>query len=351
MRHIRSVFFFDMNHESAYTKKYLDTVNYNWLNEYKVDAFRFDLPKGLPQTNNPSDVNAWSSYDASRIAILKRMADKIWEHTPEAYIILEHLSVNSEEKELAEYRSGEGKGMMLWGKMSEQYNQLTMGYPENSDITGVHHERRAWNVPHLIGYMESHDEERLMVKNILYGKANPSYSVKDTLTSLSRMRAANTLFYLIPGPKMLWQFGELGYDYSINYCPDGTIKSDCRVSAKPVKWDYRSDVNRYQLYTHIAELNALRKKHKVFTQGSATFSGNTTLTKHVELKGIRYTATPATDDQMNAVLVGNFDMIEKNTSISFPHDGKWYDYYGDGMAINVTGGIITIPLSAGVYKL
>jgi hypothetical protein len=35
--------FFDMNHESAYTKQYLDTVNYHWLNEYKVDGFRFDL--------------------------------------------------------------------------------------------------------------------------------------------------------------------------------------------------------------------------------------------------------------------------------------------------------------------
>ena len=41
--------FFDMNHESSYTKKYLDTINYYWLNEYKWMAiamiFQRDLRK------------------------------------------------------------------------------------------------------------------------------------------------------------------------------------------------------------------------------------------------------------------------------------------------------------------
>ena len=99
-----------MNHESLYTKRYVNTVNHYWLNEYRIDGLRFDLSKGFTQRNNPENVGAWSLYDASRIAILKRMADRIWEHTPDAYIILEHLSDNSEEKELAEYRSASDPG-------------------------------------------------------------------------------------------------------------------------------------------------------------------------------------------------------------------------------------------------
>jgi 1,4-alpha-glucan branching enzyme len=59
--------FYDMNHESAYTKDYVDTINYYWLNEFKVDGFRFDLSKGFTQVNSGSDVGAWSNYDASRI--------------------------------------------------------------------------------------------------------------------------------------------------------------------------------------------------------------------------------------------------------------------------------------------
>ena len=39
---------------------------------------------------------------------------------------------------------------------------------------------------------------------------------------------------LMPGPRMLWQFEELGYDYSINTCTDGvTVNEDCRIAPSP----------------------------------------------------------------------------------------------------------------------
>ena len=34
----------------------------------------------------------------------------------------------------------------------------------------------------------------------------------------------------LPGPKMIWQFGELGYDYSINTCSTRDLSEDCRVA-------------------------------------------------------------------------------------------------------------------------
>jgi 1,4-alpha-glucan branching enzyme len=343
--------FFDMNHESLYTKKYLDTVNYHWLNEYKVDGFRFDLSKGFTQVNNPGNVSAWSAYDASRVAILKRMADKIWSHSPDAYVILEHLAVNAEEKELAEYRAAEGKGMMLWGKMTEQYNQLTMGYEDNSDISGIYHETRGWTAPRLVGYMESHDEERLMVKNILYGKVVSGYSTKEVEIALERMKAAATVFYTIPGPKMLWQFGELGYDLSINYCPDGTVNQNCRVSPKPVKWEYREDAARHELYAHIGDLNRLRQTYDVFSQGTATIPSGASLTKVIGIKNKPYTATPASADEMNAVVVANFDVTDKSMSVAFPHTGTWYDYYSAGRTIDVASLTSTMTIPKGEYKI
>ena len=49
----------------------------------------------------------------------------------------------------------------------------------------------------------------------------------------------NAAFLLtIPGPKMIWQFGELGYDYSINTCTNGTVNNNCRLDEKPIRWDY-----------------------------------------------------------------------------------------------------------------
>lgn len=344
--------FFDMNHESLYTKKYLDTINYYWLNEYKIDGYRFDLSKGFTQVNNPSNVGAWSAYDASRIALLKRMADKIWANFPDAYVILEHLSVNSEEKELAEYRAGEGKGMMLWGNLNHSYLQSSMGYAAESDFSGVYHGNRSWTVPHLVSYMESHDEERMVYKNVAFGNAAGTYSVKDLNTALNRARAAATIFYTIPGPKMLWQFGELGYDYSINYCEDGTISDACRTYPKPVTWDYRQSNRRNVLYSHISDLIRLRNAYDVFTSGTPTFSvGSGSLEKQVLLKNNPYTATPANAGEMNAVVVVNFDVTTKTTTVNFPHTGIWYDYYTEGAELNVTSAAFGILLKPGEFKI
>ena len=88
----------DFNHESQATKDFVDRVTKYWMTEYKVDGFRFDFTKGF--TNTPGD---GSGYDASRIAILKRMAGKIWEVNPKAFVILEHFAANTEEQELAAY--------------------------------------------------------------------------------------------------------------------------------------------------------------------------------------------------------------------------------------------------------
>lgn len=343
--------FYDMNHESAYTKKYLDTVTYYWLHEYKVDGFRFDLSKGFTQVNSGSNVALWSAYDPTRIALLKRMADKIWSHSPHAIIILEHFAVNSEEKELAEYRMGEGKGMLLWGNLNYAYGQNTMGYADNSSIDWIYHGTRGWAVPHVVGYMESHDEERLMYKNYQFGNVASGYNTRNTTEALGRMAAAATVFYTLPGPKMLWQFGELGYDFSINTCPNGSVHNDCRVAAKPVRWDYRDDYRRDRLYTHIADLIRLRNTYSVFRTGTPAFSGMNTLVKQITLRNNPYTSSPATPEAMNVHLVVNFDVVTRNVDVVFPHSGTWYDYYAFGTPLNVTGTSHTLSLRPGEYKL
>lgn len=343
--------FNDMNHESAYTKKYIDTVNYYWLNEYKVDGFRFDLSKGFTQTNNPNNVGAWSAYDASRIALLKRMADKVWSHTPDAYVVLEHLGENTEEKELAQYRYDEGKGMMLWAKMTDQYNQNTMGYLENSNIRGVYHVERGWNAAHLVGYMESHDEERLMYKNLNFGSLNNSYSTKDLRTGLKRISAANALFLTIPGPKMIWQFGEFGYDKSINLCENGTITENCRLSPKPTMWDFEETEGRRILFEKTADFLRLRNMYDVFTNGDATFSTTNSLVKYVVLKNSPYNSAPTAAADMNVVVVSNFDLIERASLVDFPHTGTWYEYTAGGESIQVGQANLSVTLGPGDYKL
>ncbi len=200
----------DFNHESTYTQQFVDSATSYWLTEYKVDGFRFDFTKGF--TNTPGD---GSAYDASRIAILKRMADHIWSVKPDAFVILEHFAANSEEIELTGYDNG----MLVWGNANYNFNEATMGYNETgkSDFSWASWQNRGFTQPGLVAYMESHDEERLMYKNLTYGNVLGDYNIKDLATALDRNKLAAAFFFTLTGPKMIWQFGEFGYDVSIDF--------------------------------------------------------------------------------------------------------------------------------------
>jgi len=341
--------FYDLNHTSPYTQKYIDTINYHWINEYKIDGYRYDLSKGFTQT--VSTESTVGNYDQSRINNLTRMADALWSKFPDAYIILEHFAANSEETVLANYRVGEGKGMMLWENFNYAYGQNTMGFVSGSDISWMYYGNRGWTAPRAVGYMESHDEEREMYRNLQNGNISGSYSVKDLPTALQRMKTAAVMFYTIPGPKMLWEFGELGYDKSINTCQDGTVNSNCRLDPKPVLWSYLQDQNRKSLFNHIADLLNLRKNYPVFTTtGIAQISsGSASLVQQVTLKNQSYTSTPTDSTQMNVQVAANLDVASQQVSVIFPHTGTWYDYYNHGTS--VTGSGVSLTMAPGDYKI
>ncbi len=317
---------YDFNHESVHTKEFVDSVNKFWLVNYKVDGFRFDFTKGF--TNTPGDGGA---FDYLRINILERMALRIWDTNHNAYVILEHFADNAEEKILANF------GMMIWGNITHNYNEATMGYA--SDISWASYKARGWNAPNLVSYMESHDEERLMYKNLQYGNTLGDYNIKYLYTAMERIELAANFFIPIPGPKMIWQFGELGYDFSINRCPDGTINDDCRVSNKPIRWDYFEDKGRQRIYYVYKALNELKQKYDVFQ------TSNYTITQSGKLKSIHLI-----DDEMNVVILGNFDMESKNINPNFPATGKWYEFYS-GDSINITDTQEEISLNRGEYRL
>lgn len=324
--------FYDFNHESEATKVYVRKVLKHWLNDYHVDGFRFDLSKGLTQnTNGPYDAGA---YDAARIATLKNYADAIWAENPNAYVILEHFTANSEEEELSDY------GCMLWGGagISNQFLESSLG--SASSFSGASYKTKGWDDPHLIAYMESHDEERMMYKNITYGnQSNPSYNIRSLPVALDRAELTSVFYLAIPGPKMLWQFGEMGYDYSINRCTNGTVNNNCRLDPKPVRWDYMANPDRVDLWNVVRQMNYLRTNYETFqtTDFQMVTSGFQ--------KSIRLNHTA-----MHAVVLGNFAVQTSNVSPNFQHTGWWYDYF-TGDSLNVADVATPLSFNAGEYRL
>lgn len=325
---------YDFNHESAFTKAYSKRVMEYWLQEYKMDGYRFDLSKGFTQTNSGTSdtgVGPWGQYDQSRINIWTDYNNYIKTVDPNAFVILEHFADNSEETVLA------NAGMMLWGNMTHSYNEATMGWLANSNFSwgyyGSGNGGRGWSQPNLVSYMESHDEERLMFKNITYGnQTNPAHNTRSIPVALARNEAAAAFFFTVPGPKMIWQFGETGYDVSIDF--------NGRTGNKPIRWTDYADANRRKLFETYRALIALKKTQAVFDNPTSYAQQLAGAGKSIHLS----------DATQKVTVIGNFDVTSTSIDPAFQQTGKWYNYLS-GDSITVSNVNAQLSLQPGEYRV
>lgn len=336
-KHSYSVFN-DFNHQQQATQDYVKRTVQYWISEYKIDGFRWDLTKGFTQNCTESNQICTNAYQADRVAVLKEYADYQWEIDSDFYVIFEHLGTNQEESEWVNYRLNEDKGIMVWSNLNGSYNEATMGYNTGgSDFSWIDYRKRGWTIPANVSYMESHDEERLMYKNLQYGNVNGSYSIKNLPTAFDREELAGAFYFTIPGPKMIWQFGELGYDSSIDY--------NGRTGIKPIKWDYFTEPDRKEIYNTWSKLIQLKLQEPIFQ------TDNFTLDVALSLKKIHLT-----DDSSNTILkyitiIGNFGVTAQSINPSFQKTGTWYDLLNENYSIIVSNQTALISLEPGEFKV
>jgi hypothetical protein len=105
----------------------------------------------------------------------------------------------------------------------------------------------------------------------------------------------------------MWQFGELGYDVS--------IEENGRTGRKPVRWNYFEDANRKALYDAMSKVISWRTDHE-------EYYGQDNVTVHTWSVG---------DAQMGGkvlvmdkvIVVANFKNEASTTSVNVPSAGEW----------------------------
>jgi 1,4-alpha-glucan branching enzyme len=237
-------------------QQWKDALQY-WLTAYNVDGFRFDLVKGLGTTYGSST----DAYNASRVAVMKNLHAAITEVKPNGIHINENLATAQEENEMA------ADGQLNWANINTEACQYAMGYASNSSLSrflSTSDSNRTWGS--TVSYAESHDEERMGYKVAQYGVTGLK-GVDDA--SMNRLAAVAVQMLLTPGPKMIWQFGELGNDQTTK------TGSSNNTDAKIVHWNYLNDTNRKALHDVYAALCNLRRDNpELFTeQASFNVSG------------------------------------------------------------------------------
>jgi 1,4-alpha-glucan branching enzyme len=303
-----------------------------WIEEYHIDGYRFDLSKGFTQKRT-YDIGSWSAYDQDRVDILTKYANHIRSVKSDAIIILEHLGDYWEEESLVK------AGMFPWKKMTEPFSQLSMGWANNCDITG------SYTCNHIV-FMESHDEERIAFKIMQYGNATADYSARDFKNVTERINMLSTLFYTVPGPKMLWQFGELAYDYSINQNRNRNEFHDkYRTGGKPVRWDYLDVPERRRLFDKVSKLINFHKSHQAMEHPDVFYIGskdgdNNSLLKWVYCK--------KGDD--GYVAIANADVVTHFLTVPFPSNGMYCELFSDAK-INVVNKDWRFRLAPGAHAV
>ena len=111
------------------------------------------------------------------------------------------------------------------------------------------------------------------------------------------------------------------YDYSINF-PSYTEES--RTSPKPVKWDYKDNYFRYDLFLEYSALIKLKTTYPAFrTSDYRMETWGTQKQIYID------------DPHINFTIIGNFNVVGEDTYSGFQHTGWWYDYM-TGDSVNVT---------------
>ena len=346
----------DFNHQQARTQYYTKRVIKQWIQEFKIDGFRWDLTKGFTQNCTGGDDACTNAYQADRVAVLKDYADYSWTLDNNHYAIFEHLGGDSEEQQWANYRIGEGKGIMMWGELTSKYAELAQGTAGDKDITRMGHVSRGFTGKRLIGYPESHDKERVLYSAFTFGNGAGAFPVQGNLTNtIKRMSAIGAVSLLIPGPKMIWHFAELGHTGSIFTCGNGTVNTDydttggdCKLDTKPQpQWanNWLTDVNRSVVYNNWAKMIDLKKNNSVFNANYAISGqgGNNSVRQRIYLFG-------GTGSLTNVVILANFSVANLDIIADFPFTGTWHNLM-DNSTLSVSNTAMTVNIESGGFRI
>lgn len=302
----------DWNHDFEPAQKMFKRAIQYWLREYKVDGFRFDLSHGFCGTTKNSVTHLKDYYNNALKAV-----------SPTAYMICEHWGdqMGSERPQLI------NEGMLCWNNTTNAYCQTAMGWLKDGDSFAEA------NKDGYVSYCESHDEERMQYKCKMWGNGDVK---TDLATRIARVPANVAMNVLLNGSHMIWQFEEIGYDFSINSDVDhlNGNNSDyrCNKKPRPEPLGYFHDPDRVAAYTKCAQ--AIRLRTEIMPD---VFAGNPTAQSLGSGAKVRYVQWGN-----DVYVVANFDISAQSTTLP---SGTWYDYYAGGTK---TG---TVSLQPGELKI
>lgn len=223
----------DIRQEYPLVEQHWVDVLTHWLTNYKVDGFRFDLVKGLGDSNSYG--KGTEAYNQTRIDRMIRLHAAMKKVNPNVVHINELLASAEEERPLG------NDGQYQWNNQNGNAINFAQGKAANLRYFNAMECSRP--VCSTVDYAQSHDEPWVGDK-----------SDAATSTKMKRLGSIAAQLMMSPGPKMMWQFDELGYDYPLTEAN----RTDPKIMP-PAGW-YNSN-DRKALKQNYTELNWMRRSN------------------------------------------------------------------------------------------
>ena len=284
-----------LDYSKPATRSFVKDVLEYWLNEYHVDGFRFDYVKSIGVTPE--------GYGVPTLAWAARQARK------DVYVIGEHLP--------------EDPGLMLMADMDGAWHvrfsyamkallcQREIGGYTWDDFEGAvrtldpDHEGYGERPTCMVNYLESHDEERVILEVKQAGFDEEAARRKSALGA--------TILFTAVGEPMLYHGQTLGQDTPKN------------MDHNYIDWEKLGTPGGSGLYEHYKRLASLRRERDALR------------TTHIAIdaimpdkKSVVYHRWNDSGDEV--LVVANFSADDQKLPVPIPSRGKWREFFSNDEA-------------------
>jgi hypothetical protein len=187
--------------------------------------------------------------------------------------------------------------------------------------------------------------------------------VRNNLTNaLNRMGAIGATSILVPGPKMIWHFGELGSSQSIYTCANGsvndesnTIPGDCKLDTKEqVQWtqNWLSNPTRASILSDWSKMIKLKTNEPVFVGDHTMSTDAINFKQRIHI----FDNNLASNQLKYVVVLANFDTNNATINPNFPTTGytypmTWYDLMDNNNPVAISSPTAVMTINAGKFRV
>ena len=310
----------DIDHFNMNTIEYINKVHRIWVDEYKIDGFRFDAAAHLGWSVSQPDLGIYGWSNA------------LYDHDSTVYQIAEHLPSNISLIENTNFSAGWHDSFHDRLKI-DSHNQYNSTMDIMRQIIGLH-EYTNWGTPYsnftqAVKYMISHDEQSLIQEMVEFD----NFTMQQ---ALERDKFYSTILFTSNGIPMLWQGQEFGFKSGWTDQNQNGNWDEEKLSYRPIDWNVLETENGQSHFEHYKKLIYLRKNNPAFSKGEFYDLYRYT-NQGVVVYGYKDNRENSLNDQV--VVIANFSSTDQSIlDVPFLSSGYWYNMFDSNDILHTADG-------------